>query len=161
MRQFLARKQHIVVRGFLRHSGKVLVIPSKYAGLQLEYYELPGGAVPFGADPAGALQEFFFQQTRVPIAVLEPFCTMSHISRYGGDHTVEIVYRVKAQADPESIQEHPVMWVQDGERGYFFSRRIGDVFDLEEKSNAHGFSFWSRCKEWLKNVLKNIVSRFR
>lgn len=158
MRQFLVQKQHIVVRGLLRDSGKVLVISSQHTSRQLEYYELPGGTVPFGDDPADALQDFFFKQTRVPVTVLEPFRTMSHISRYGDDHTVEIVYKVKAQKDVGSVREHSVMWVQDGERGYFFSRRIGDVIDLEETSEIHDSSLWSRCRSWFKNITQKIAS---
>ncbi|HWO07057.1 MAG TPA: hypothetical protein VNM40_00565 [Candidatus Paceibacterota bacterium] len=162
MRQFLARQQHIVVRGLLRVSGKVLVIPSEHASRQLEYYELPGGTVPFGDDPKDVLQDFFFQQTRIPITVLEPFCTMSHLSRYGDDHTVEIVYRVKAQAGVGSIKEDSVMWVQDGERGYFFSKRIADVIDLGGKNEVHVSSLWSRCKKWFESIIqkiKKVVSR--
>lgn len=159
MRQFLAQKQRIVVRGLLRDSGKILVVPSQDTLSQLEYYELPGGTVSFGADPADALQEFFLKQTKIPITVLEPFCTTSHRSRYGDVHTIEIVYRVKAQIGVEGVREHSVMWVQNSERGYFFSRRIGDVIDRERKSDIHDTSLWSRCKRWATALAGKISSQ--
>jgi 8-oxo-dGTP pyrophosphatase MutT (NUDIX family) len=125
MRNFYVRKQQIVVRGLLAESKRVLVVRDT-GGASLEYYELPGGYVTFGQDPAEALMDLFFEQTRIPVDVLAPFRTTSRMSPHDDIQTVEIIYRVhpREEVDIEAPTNREMLWIEPGDASYFLSSRI-------------------------------------
>jgi 8-oxo-dGTP pyrophosphatase MutT (NUDIX family) len=125
MRNFYVRKQQIVVRGLLAESKRVLVVRDT-GGASLEYYELPGGYVAFGQDPAEALMDLFFEQTRIPVDVLAPFRTTSRMSPHDDVQTVEIIYRVhpREEVDIEAPTNRGMLWIEPGDTSYFLSSRI-------------------------------------
>jgi 8-oxo-dGTP pyrophosphatase MutT (NUDIX family) len=125
MRNFYVRKQQIVVRGLLAESKRVLVVRDT-GGASLEYYELPGGYVAFGQDPAEALMDLFFEQTRIPVDVLAPFRTTSRMSPHDDIQTVEIIYRVhpREEVDIEAPTNREMLWIEPGDASYFLSSRI-------------------------------------
>lgn len=128
MREFLNKKQYIIVRGLLEQSRRVLVVRDTERRVSLEYYELPGGYVEFGKDPAEALIDLFFAQTRIPVDVDAPFRTTSRMSPHDNEQTVEIVYRVRPreQVDPETPMDQ-MMWIELDDAGYFLSSRIAET----------------------------------
>lgn len=131
MREFLIKKKHIVVRGLLEESERILVIRD-LQGASLEYYELPGGYVEFGKDPSEALVDLFFAQTRIPVDVDAPFRTTSRMSPNDDVQTVEIVYRVRSreQFDIEKPDRETMLWIEVDDAGYFLSSRITDTIRL-------------------------------
>lgn len=128
MRDFFKKEQHIIVRGFLEESGRVLIIRASHAPA-LEYYELPGGYVEFGKDPADALIDIFFKETRIAVDVGAPFRTTSRMSSHGDTQTVEIVYRVRPREpfDVERPERETMLWIETRDAGYFLSSRITDT----------------------------------
>jgi 8-oxo-dGTP pyrophosphatase MutT (NUDIX family) len=125
MRNFYARKQHIVVRGLLAESDRVLIVRDT-GGASFEYYELPGGYVAFGKDPVEALIDLFFEQTHIPIEVIGPFRTTSRMSPHDDVQIVEIVYRVRPreQVDIKKPTRKEMLWIEPSDASYFFSSRI-------------------------------------
>lgn len=128
MREFLIKKQHIVVRGLLEESGRVIVVRSP-KGPTLEYYEFPGGYVEFGKDPSEALVDLFFAQTRIPVNVDAPFHTTSWMSPNEDVQTVEIVYRVRPRERFDMAKGgcDTILWIELDDAGYFLSSRITDT----------------------------------
>lgn len=131
MREFLVKRQYIVARGLLEESGRVLIVRSP-KGPMLEYYEFPGGYVEFGKDPADALADFFFEQTRIPVSVEAPLRTTSRISSGNGEHIVEIVYRVRSQKriNVEQRAGTSVLWIVPDDVGFFLSSHISETIHL-------------------------------
>lgn len=125
MRDFLSKKQHIVVRGLLEESDHVLVVRNLNS-VQLEYYELPGGYVEFGKDPAEALVDLFFTQTRILVDVDAPFRTMNRMSPNNDTQIVEIVYRVnpRERIDIKKPDCETILWIAPDDSSYFFSSHI-------------------------------------
>lgn len=74
---------------------KVLVIQRSQREKFLPgYFELPGGKVDFGEDPAEALAREFKEEVNLDVKVGNPYHTFSYISESGNRHTVEILYKV-------------------------------------------------------------------
>jgi 8-oxo-dGTP diphosphatase len=75
--------------------NKVLVIQRSQREKFLPgYFELPGGKVDFGEDPAEALAREFKEEVNLDVKVGNPYHTFSYISENGNRHTVEILYKV-------------------------------------------------------------------
>jgi 8-oxo-dGTP diphosphatase len=88
--------QKIVSTGLLMKDNKVLVIQrSERESFLPGYYELPGGKVDFGEDPAEALSREFKEEVNLDVKVGSPYYTFSYISENGNRHTVEILYKVR------------------------------------------------------------------
>jgi len=155
MRDFLEKKQHIVVRGLLQRAGKILVVRNAYTDVHLEYYQLPGGVVSFGDDPIRTLEQLFYDQTNVSVTVVQPYRTTSHVSRYGDEHTVEVIYMVEAQAPQlRNMYTHDILWVRHGERGYFLSERIGDSVSNDGTGTRNSqISLPHRFWRWLQRTV--------
>ncbi len=134
MDRFLTQTQHIVVRGLLEDSGKVLIVVDQKPDLSyLEYYNLPGGIVPFGREPSEVLEDIFFEQTQVRIKVHAPLRTIHRMFGRGGTQIVEIIYRVKKQKNQSKTpRQEQCLWIHTDETGYFLSSCISDVF-IESK----------------------------
>jgi 8-oxo-dGTP diphosphatase len=74
---------------------KVLVIQrSEREKFLPGYFELPGGKVDFGEDPAEALAREFKEEVDLDVVVGNPYHTFSYVSESGNRHTVEILYKV-------------------------------------------------------------------
>jgi 8-oxo-dGTP diphosphatase len=87
--------QKVVSTGLLMKDDKVLVIQrSEREKFLPGYYELPGGKVDFGEDPAEALAREFKEEVDLDVKVGNPYHTFSYISENGNRHTVEILYKV-------------------------------------------------------------------
>ncbi len=129
MDTFLTQKQQIVVRGLLEDSGEILItVDQRYAPSYLEYYNLPGGVVPFGREPAEVLQDIFFEQTHVRVKVDAPLRTINRILDRGSSQILEIIYRVeKQEIQSVASQKSQCLWVQIDERGYFLSSCISET----------------------------------
>lgn len=121
------RKQYVIVRGLLTEAERVLVVRDR-AQASLEYYELPGGYVEFGRDPAEALVDLFFEQTRIPVVVEAPFRTTSRMSSRDDSQTIEIVYRVRQQnSGLDAASPATMVWIEINDAGYFLSSRIAET----------------------------------
>lgn len=131
MRNFLPKKQCIVVRGLLERSGRILVVQSP-KGLALEYYEFPGGYVEFGSDPTKTLVDLFFAQTHIPVDVGAPLHTISRMSPNDNTQTIEIIYRVfpRGSFNIEKPDHETMLWVEADDTGYFFSSYISETIRL-------------------------------
>lgn len=85
--------QKIVATGFLFNNGKTLIVKrSANEKFLPEYWELPGGKVDFGEDPAEGLVREYMEEVGLTIIVHNPFRTFSYVSSDGNRHTVEIIY---------------------------------------------------------------------
>lgn len=128
MDTFLTQKQQIVVRGLLEDSGQVLiVVDQRPAPSYLEYYNLPGGLVPFGREPAEVLGDIFFEQTRVRIKVHSPLRTIHKMLDRGESQILEIIYRVEKQENQTEVSgQQQCLWIHIDEKGYFLSSCISD-----------------------------------
>jgi 8-oxo-dGTP diphosphatase len=88
--------QKVVSTGFLVKDDKVLVIQrSEREKFLPGYFELPGGKVDFGEDPAEALAREFKEEVDLDVVVGNPYHTFSYISENKNRHTVEILYKVR------------------------------------------------------------------
>lgn len=130
MRRWIDKQQHIVVRGLLIESDRVLIMRRAMQYAPVEYYELPGGYLQFGEDPIEALRDVFFTQTRIRIHVGEPFQTISRISPQDNTHTIEIVYSVRPDhgiSFEGQLPDDHLLWVAADEAGYFLSSHISET----------------------------------
>lgn len=128
MRDFLIKKQRIVVRGLLQESERVLLVRDM-VGTSLEYYDLPGGYVSFGKDPSDALIDLFFEQTRIPVNVGVPLQTISRMSPHDDVQTFEIVYQVfpRGTLEIKNSGRESILWVALDDSSYFFSSHIAEI----------------------------------
>ncbi|SEM99670.1 NUDIX hydrolase [Lihuaxuella thermophila] len=112
--------QKIVCTGFIYHQGKTLIVERSLQEAFLPgYYELPGGKVDFGEDPADALKREFREEVNLNVEVIKPYKIFSYLSENGTRHTVEIVYLVHLTDDPANIQlseDHSAyQWISENE----------------------------------------------
>ena len=144
------RTQRIVARGFLAWGGKVLVV--RELGEGHEYYNLPGGVVPFGVPPEEALAARIEALTGIPIVVRDPFYAASRVVERGATHVVELYFRVEPRsaerdAVPFSRTAHHAIalrWVEGEETGYFFSSHITAAIREGRRD-----TLLPRLREWL------------
>lgn len=88
--------QKIAVGGFLVKDDKVLIVRrSQNEKFLPGYYELPGGKVDFGENPATSLAREFLEETNLKVEAVKPYRIFSYVSENNQRHTVEIVYLVK------------------------------------------------------------------
>ena len=145
------RAQRLVVRGFLEWGGKVLVVRELGGGG--EYYNLPGGEVPFGAAPEEALAAHLEACAGVEVSVREPFYATSRVVEGGTAHLVELYFRVEPRSSRERAgPPSPALrfaaaarWIEGEETGYFFSSHI--IAAIREGRRD---TLLPRLREWLR-----------
>ena len=90
----MERIQKVSVGGFLLRDGKALIIRRSEREEQLAgYYELPGGKVEFGDDPADTVEREFHEETGLEVSASEPYFVLSYVHPSNA-HRIEIVYLV-------------------------------------------------------------------
>ena len=101
----MVQYQKIVVTGFLKHEGKVLVVRrGTHEKFLPEYYELPGGKVDFGENPIESLEREYREEVNLKVKVGKPYRIFSYESNEGKRHTVEILFLVELDDDLKNIK---------------------------------------------------------
>jgi len=133
MQDLTPRMQRVYVRGLLIHNGQVLIVEEVTREISPgEYYDLPGGVVSFGREPAETLEMFFYEQTRIPVTAHKPFRVTHRIIEHGATQVIEITYRVAMKSSSNNaVRTFPkTKWVPVDDTGYFFSSRIRESIEL-------------------------------
>lgn len=98
------KQQRITVAGFLVVDDKVLLIRrSQKESFLAGFYEMPGGKVDFGEEPATAIAREFFEETQIGVEAVRPYKVFTYITNDNSLQTVEIVYLVKTASDNREV----------------------------------------------------------
>jgi len=89
----MEKYQKIGVTGFLAKENKVLIVKRSDSETFLPgYYEMPGGKVDFGENPADAIEREFKEEVGLNVKAIRPVVLFSYMSDNGNRHTVDITY---------------------------------------------------------------------
>jgi len=136
-------KQKIVVAGFIREEGKVLLAKrATTKTLAPGMYHLPGGHVEFGENVQVALAREIVEEFGVRIEVLEPFFAFSYVT--GEIHTVGVVCHVRLVEPTKSIrlkldETAEYVWVNEKELRHYLVQE-----DHNYRAAVAGFGRWGR-----------------
>ena len=92
----MEKRQKVSVGGLLMHEGNALIVRRSEREEQLAgYYELPGGKVEFGDDPARTVEREFKEETGLKARAVKPYYVFSYVHP-ANTHRIEIVYLVES-----------------------------------------------------------------
>ncbi len=131
--------------GFLRDNDKILIIRRSTKDDFLPgYYELPGGKVEFGEDPAEAVKREFKEETGLDVKVMKPIYVF-HFFRTKDMHVVDITFMVeRADTLDKVVLSHDhddYKWI-----------RVDEIGDLKISDNM------ARCIRYCFREIKTNTS---
>ena len=110
--------RRVSVTGALIRDGLVLIVRrSEREEFLAGYYELPGGQVEFGDDPARSIEREFLEETGLSVRALKPYHVLSYVLP-ADTHRFDIVYIVHTdeRSDVVLSEEHDAYrWVSETE----------------------------------------------
>lgn len=100
----MEKYQKIGVSGFLVKDGKASIVKRSETETFLPgYYELPGGKVEFGENPADAIEREFKEEIGLIVKAIKPVALFSYISDNGNRHTVDITYLLELKDENVNV----------------------------------------------------------
>lgn len=96
----------IIIHSAIIADGKLLIL-KRAPGYLGNYWDIPGGTLEDGEDPAdGAIRETL-EETRLKIGDLELFFHYSNIDTEKNKHFITLIFLAKVQSDPSTIKLSP------------------------------------------------------
>lgn len=138
----MERIRKVSVGGFLLREEKALILRrSDREELFAGYFELPGGKVEFGDDPAKTVEREFSEETGLSVTACKPYFVFSYV--LGNTHRIEIVFLVQSDdLSPVTLsEEHDAYrWVSREELDDSISSGTISMTDQMQKIVKSGFS---------------------
>ena len=92
----MERHKRVSVSGFLTRDGRALIVRRSHVEEQLPgYFELPGGKVEFGDDPARTIEREFLEETGLTAKAIGPYHVLSYVHP-ANTHRFDIIYLMKS-----------------------------------------------------------------